>query len=234
MTIEPHSGELRILVVDDHDISSRSAVAALRQSTGSIKRAQTAREALATALAWHPDLICMDLHLPDISGLEVIRRIRDAWPPERPQPRIIVLTGDDSGLKQGDLAGLNIDHLLVKPVSGHELREAARLQPNNHINEAGAYGHKLELESLFREELERRLPELDQFISNFDRGRAAAILHQLIASSAMCNERRLETALRALKASCRREDSTADLARSYYAVLELVREFLYRLDSDTH
>ena len=190
MTIEPQSGALRILVVDDHDISSRSAAAALRQSAGSIKRAQTAREALATALTWLPDLICMDLHLPDISGLEVIRRIRLAWPPERSQPRIIVLTGDDSGLKQSDLAGLNIERLLVKPVSGHELREAARLQPNNHINEAGAYGHKLELEILFREELEQRLPELDRLISNFDRGPAAGILHQLIASSAMCNERR--------------------------------------------
>jgi CheY-like chemotaxis protein len=233
MTIEPQSGDHKILVVDDHSISGRFAMAALRQSSGSIKWARTASEALAMALAWYPDLICMDLNLPDIGGLEVIRRIRLEWPADRPQPRIIVLTGDDSGSSQSDLTDLNVDRLLVKPVSRHQLREAARLQADNHIKEAGPDEHRLELENLFRQELEQRLPELDRCISNFDHDEAVAILHQLIASSAICSEHRFESALRALGVSCRRQDSTAELAQSYYAVLELAQEYLHRPGSVT-
>jgi len=44
----------------------------------------------------------------------------------------------------------------------------------------------------------------------------------------MCNERKLESALRELDASCRRDDSTADLARVYFSLIESAREFLYR------
>jgi len=228
MTIEPHSAGHRILVVDDHSISCRHSVAALKQCGGSVKLARNASEALATAFSWYPNLICMDIHLPDINGLEVIRRIRRAWPHDRPPPRVIILTGDDSGLKQSDLTALNIDGLLVKPVSGRQLRKAARLHQNNQVTKSDPDGHSRELRSLFREELERCLPELDQCISNLDRKQVTGILHQLIASSAMCNERRLEFSLRALDAACRRDDSTADLARTYYAFIESVHEFLPR------
>jgi CheY-like chemotaxis protein len=226
MTIEPYSEKNRTLVVDDHGISSRFVVAALGQMAGAVKLARNAREALATALTWCPHLICMDLHLPDINGLEVVRRIRLAWPPDKPPPRVIILTGDDSGLKQCELAALNIDALLIKPVSGQQLREAAGLERNNRVTESGPGGDKLELRNLFREELERRLPELDQCISNFDGQRATRILHQLIASSAICNERELESGLRRLDATCRRDDSTADLAQAYFSLLDSAQEFL--------
>ena len=218
----------RTLVVDDHNISSRFAVAALRQLAGTVKLAPNGKEALATALTWYPELICMDIHLPDINGLDVIRQLRLAWPPDRPPPRIIILTGDDSGLKPCDLAVLNIDGLLVKPVSGQQLREAARLHRTICVPEPDPPEHNPEIRKLFREELELRLPELDQCISDFDYTRAARILHQLIASSAMCNERKLESTLRELDASCRRDDSTADLARVYFSLIESAREFLYR------
>ena len=227
MTIEPYSGENRTLVVDDHGISRRYLVASLGQCAGAVKLARNAREALATALTWYPHLICMDFHLPDINGLEAVRRIRLAWPPDKPPPRVIILTGDAFGLKQDDLAGLNIDALLIKPVSGQQLREAARLHRNSRVTEPEPGRDKLELKGLFREELERCLPELDQSISNFDHKRVTGILHQLIASSAICNERSLESDLRKLDATCRRDDSTADLARAYYAFLDAAQDFLF-------
>ena len=226
MKIEPYSGKNRTLVVDDHGISSRYVVAVLGQCAGAVKLARNARDALATALTWHPHLICMDLHLPDSNGLEVVRRIRLAWPPDKPLPRVIILTGDDSELKQCELTALNIDALLIKPVSGQQLLEAAGLERNNRVTESGPGGDMLELRNLFREELERRIPELDQCIANFDRQRAARILHQLIASSAICNERELESDLRRLDLTCRRDDSTADLAQAYFSFLDSAQEFL--------
>jgi CheY-like chemotaxis protein len=228
MTIKPLSGDHRTLVVDDHGISNRYTVAALRQCAGSVRQARTAREALDTALSWYPDLICMDIRLPDGSGLEVIRLIRMTWPTERLQPRVIILTGDDSGLKQSELVALKVECLLVKPVSGRRLREATGLRQSNYVSEPKPGGTGLEIQHLLQQELELYLPELDQCISRLDRNRAAGILHQLIASSAMCKERRLEADMRALDASCRRYDSTPALAQAYYLFLESVREFLCR------
>ena len=216
------------IVYAQNAVKRRYIVTVLGQYAGAVKQAPNAREALAMALTWHPHLICMDIHLPDINGLEVIRRIRLAWPADKPPPRVIIMTGDDSGLKQSDLADLNIDALLVKPVTGQQLREAVRIPGNSRVEEPNPVGDKLELRNLFREELERRLPELDQCISNFDYKRAARILHQLIASSAMCDERELESGLRELDATCRGDDSSADLARAYFAMLESAREFLFQ------
>jgi CheY-like chemotaxis protein len=230
MTIERHSGEHRTLVVDDHGISGRHAVAALRRCGGVVRRVQTARDALETALSWHPDLICMDFRLPDRSGLEVIRHIRLAWPANRSQPRIVIMTADDSGLEQSDLLALDVNCLLVKPVSGRQLRDAAGLDRHNRVSETNPGGHGPDLKNLFREELQRRLPELDQGISDFDRNRVAGILHQLIASSAMCDEHNLEASMRALDACSRRDDSHADLAQAYYHVLDSARDFLSRVE----
>jgi len=229
MTIKPHSGEHRTLVVDDHGISRRYVVAMLRQCTGAVKRARTARGALDTALSWYPDLICMDICLPDLGGLEVIRRIRLAWPAEKPQPRVIVLTADESGLKRRDLEGLNVECILVKPVSGDQLRQASGLRRNGNGKGTPCAEPTRELQNLFRAELEERLPELDRYVSNFDRNRTTEILHQLIASSAICNEPRLETGMRALDACCRSDKPPADLARAYYRFLESADDFLSRL-----
>jgi hypothetical protein len=86
------------------------------------------------------------------------------------------------------------------------------------------------LQIMFREELAQRLPELDLSVSGLDGLAAAAILHQLIASAAMCRESRLESGLRSLDQACRRETSPADMARRYHLMLECAREFISRTD----
>lgn len=226
MTIKPLSGEHRTLVVDDHGISNRYAVAALRQCTGRVLQAQTAREAMETALSWFPDLICMDIRLPDSNGLEVIRQIRRDWPRERLQPRVIIMTGDGSKINQSELVALKVECLLVKPVSGRQLREATGLHRNNQVSEMDSACHNPEIRDLFQQELQRNLPELDRCILDQNRDRAAGILHQLIASSAMCHERKLEAEMRTLNSACCLDGSTADLARAYYSFLESAHDFL--------
>ena len=121
MTIEPYSGENRTLVVDDHDISCRYVMAALGQCAGTIKLARNAREAIATALAWYPDLICMDIHLPDINGLELVAfaKNNNAY---RSIPLVIVST---EGAERDRERGLELgaDAYLVKPFEPENLRE---------------------------------------------------------------------------------------------------------------
>jgi len=228
MTPEKESEERRTLVVDDHEISGKHAVTALRQRSGIVRWARTASEALVLALHWQPHTIVLDLNLPDQSGLEVLGQIFKGWPVERPAPNVVVLTGEGSGLPEGELAFFPISRFLVKPVSGQRLREAAGLVRANVINENGLVDINAELPKLFRNELQRRLPELDSSLSVLDRDHAIAILHQLIASAAMSGERDLESALRTLDGLCRNEANADEIARDYHAFLESAREFIAR------
>lgn len=228
MTDNPATTRPKILVVDDHGVSSQHAVSALGRCAGQVRLEHHAEGALVQALAWHPDVICTDLHLPELDGIELIRRIRASWPVDRRPPRIVLLTGDRNALTRNDLSSLNIDHILIKPVSGGQLRKAIQTTT---VDEAGmAYQSRAgtELLQLFLEELEHRLPELDRCISLADHRKAAHILHQLIASAAMTGERKLESSLRALAAQCNEGDSTSGLANCYYTLLESSHEFQLR------
>jgi two-component system, cell cycle response regulator DivK len=66
----------RILVVDDHE-DNRQILRVLLASAGYIMiEAQNGETALAAALSERPDLILMDIQLPDLDGYEVTRRIK--------------------------------------------------------------------------------------------------------------------------------------------------------------
>ncbi|MFZ5823808.1 MAG: response regulator [Bacillota bacterium] len=82
-----------ILLVDDHSVVRMGLKALLSRAPGFevIGEAATAREAHEKALALHPDVILMDVRLPDGSGIECCRAIRE----ERPQVRVLMLTSYD-------------------------------------------------------------------------------------------------------------------------------------------
>ncbi len=96
---------IRVLVVDDHEVvreGLRTLIA--KQKTMSIVgEAATAAEAVATAARARPDVVVMDVRLPDGSGIEACRAIRDA----RPETGVIMLTSyaDDEALFASILAG---------------------------------------------------------------------------------------------------------------------------------
>ena len=88
---------LRILIADDHPLVRRGMRAMLSTVAGFeiIAEAATGREAVALAAALEPDVILMDLQMPDLSGIEATRQILAA----QPEARILVVTlfqDDDS------------------------------------------------------------------------------------------------------------------------------------------
>jgi len=83
-----------------------------------------------------------------------------------------------------------------------------------------------DLRSLFRTELASRLQALDRCLALPDLTAAQGILHQLIASSALCRERRLERDLRSLHTACRGPIDPSALARSYFALMLSSRDYL--------
>jgi DNA-binding NarL/FixJ family response regulator len=84
------AGAIRILVVDDHPVV-RQGVAALvggQPDMTIVGQASNGREAIQQFRAHHPDVVLMDLQMPDMNGLDAMITIRG----EAPEARIIVLT----------------------------------------------------------------------------------------------------------------------------------------------
>src|SRR6201993_4746940 len=81
---------IRILVVDDHPVV-RQGVAGLvggQPDMSIVGQASNGREAIQQFRAHHPDVVLMDLQMPEMSGLDALMAIRD----EAPEARIIMLT----------------------------------------------------------------------------------------------------------------------------------------------
>lgn len=78
----PYAKSLRILVADDHDILRRGLKQLLTSHAGwqVCGEARTGREAVSLAEEHKPDIVVIDISMPDLNGLEAARRIRKALP----------------------------------------------------------------------------------------------------------------------------------------------------------
>ena len=111
-------GARRVLVADDEENVRYVAVAALRMAGFDVLECETGRETLTLATAAEgPDLVVLDVMLPDLNGFEVCRRLRL----DRIETPVIFLT--TLGEHADRLRGLTIggDDYLVKPFSVEEL-----------------------------------------------------------------------------------------------------------------
>jgi PAS domain S-box-containing protein len=84
-------GQLRILVVDDNADAADSLGVLLEMEGHVAKIAHNGRQALALAPAFRPDLVFLDIGLPDVTGYDVARRLRDM--PTLRDTLLVALTG---------------------------------------------------------------------------------------------------------------------------------------------
>jgi two-component system response regulator ResD len=107
-----------VLVVDDEPVIADVVSRYLRRAGYETAVAGTGQQALGRAEAARPDVVVLDLMLPDIDGLEVMRRLRRA---DRGRGAIILLTA--RGEESDRIVGLRLgaDDYVVKPFSPAEL-----------------------------------------------------------------------------------------------------------------
>lgn len=112
---------IRTLVVDDDfrvaDINSQFV--AKTPGFEVIGRAHTARAAYDAAVELSPELVLLDLYLPDEFGLDLLRRLAAVHTP----PYVIVITAAKDVATVQQAARLGVMHYLVKPFSSDRLRE---------------------------------------------------------------------------------------------------------------
>jgi two-component system, OmpR family, response regulator ResD len=108
----------KVLVVDDEPTIGDVVSRYLRRAGYDTRVAATGRDALTRAGSDRPDVVVLDLMLPDLDGLEVMRRLRQE---DRKRAAIILLTA--RGEESDRIIGLRLgaDDYVVKPFSPAEL-----------------------------------------------------------------------------------------------------------------
>jgi two-component system KDP operon response regulator KdpE len=112
----------RVLVVDDENSIRRYLRAALSAQGFAIYEAANGQEAINGVISHHPDLIILDLGLPDFDGIEVTRRLRE-WS----QTPIIILSVREAESDKIAALDAGADDYLTKPFSTGELMARMRV-----------------------------------------------------------------------------------------------------------
>ena len=140
------SSNVKILLVEDEEKLARFVELELTHEGYSVTKAFTGREGLEQATAGHFDLVLLDIMLPEINGMEVLRRLRKAS-----STPVIMLTARDEVMDK--VAGLDqgADDYITKPFAIEELlariRTALRKRAGEEENNAvlSALGVNLDL-----------------------------------------------------------------------------------------
>lgn len=112
----------RILVADDHEANRAVICELLRRIGFSVRAVAGGESALSIADEWGPDLVLMDLKMPDIDGLEAIRRLRQAGS----RAALVLFTASSLGVDGLDVqaAAAGADAVLTKPYREADLLDA--------------------------------------------------------------------------------------------------------------
>lgn len=102
----------RVLLVEDDRFLRRACEVALRQRGVTVVSAADGEAALAEVRAARPDLVLLDLLMPRISGLDVLRRLR-ADPATR-DVRVLVLSNSSREQDMQEIRALGVEGYLVK------------------------------------------------------------------------------------------------------------------------
>jgi len=107
----------RVLVVDDEATITELVATALGYEGFEVQTAGSGRQALERAATWRPDLIVLDVMMPDLDGFEVMRRLRA----DRVDTSVVFLTARDA--TEDKIGGLTLggDDYVTKPFSIGEL-----------------------------------------------------------------------------------------------------------------
>jgi two-component system chemotaxis response regulator CheY len=114
---------VRVLVVDDDTLMREVLKALLRDEgfevAGEARDGQSALNLIERA---QPDMVCLDVNMPGMSGIEVLKLIRSRYP----EIRVVMITGDSSMGTVRDAVGFGAMGYIIKPFKAGRVSTALR------------------------------------------------------------------------------------------------------------
>lgn len=106
---------LQVLLVEDHEDTANTTAELLRMKGHAVRVASSGTKALEVARESVPEVVVLDIGLPDIDGYELAKILREG-PPRARNPLVIAVTGhgQDEDRQRGSEAGIEL--YLIKPV----------------------------------------------------------------------------------------------------------------------
>jgi DNA-binding NarL/FixJ family response regulator len=114
------SAHARVVVVDDHDLFRSGVRAELRGRVDVVGEARTVAEAVEVVSTREPDVVLLDVHMPDGGGVEIIRSVLPACP----QIRFLALSVSDAAEDVIAVIRAGARGYVTKSISGDELAAA--------------------------------------------------------------------------------------------------------------
>ena len=116
---------IRVLVAEDDQVARELLIDVLAaRGYDVVAQVESGREAVTQACALVPDVVLLDVHMPDVGGIAAAREITAALP----ATAVVLFTGDPSvSLTDEDIAGTQALSLLPKPTPPNTLDSALRL-----------------------------------------------------------------------------------------------------------
>jgi two-component system, OmpR family, KDP operon response regulator KdpE len=111
----------RALIVDDSDVLRRLIEMCLRPEGFELASASSGTEALDVAATFEPDLVLLDIGLPDMTGWDVLAALRES--PIGDRVKVLILSGYEDVHTEARSRGA--DAALIKPFRNDELRRVA-------------------------------------------------------------------------------------------------------------
>jgi DNA-binding NarL/FixJ family response regulator len=174
VSLEIHMKSLRILIADDHDLMRRGVRTLLLSHAGweVCGEAKTGREAVTKAEELKPDVLILDIGMPDLNGVEAARRVRKA----SPATEILILSMHYSDQLIREIVDAGVRGYIVKSDSDRDLIIAVETLANHkpfftpHATEVilGSFhpgGPVKEVPELIRERLTSREREIVQLLA---------------------------------------------------------------------
>jgi CheY-like chemotaxis protein len=165
----PGDPTLKALVVEDNAVSQKLAVHLLKQQGYEVQIATDGQAALAAAGRDAFDIVLLDLHLPDMEGDIVARRLRQAEPPGR-HTAIIALSAESASRERDRCLTSGMDAFLSKPLRAADLSQVllSTMSRTPHPPEASARMPEAQAKT-GPTGIPRRSPAWNQLVDSFGR-----------------------------------------------------------------
>jgi putative two-component system response regulator len=110
----------RVLIVDDDPVDVQLLTSYLAGIVDEVRGLTDSRQVELVFASFQPDLVMLDLHMPEPDGLEVLRRLRSARLSLGFLP-VVMLTGDTGHVARNSALILGADEFLIKPLDREEV-----------------------------------------------------------------------------------------------------------------